>query len=220
MTGQQWVGAVLAALITVSAALLTQIGTWAARTRRSLQADLEILKGLPMGSLESNALTWSINRRTQDLVVRTNTESGRDGWLFVTIGLVSSIVTAVALLSGEQLSSPDKEPLTVLVSWGLALFYVAFGIYLWVSAWRRRVVLSRRLFEPDTPILKLRERWKARIERRRLGKSGAPGSPTADPELAAPDSAATSPGDQTAAVPPRSSRRERWRSRWRRLRGA
>jgi len=240
---EAWVGAigtVAPAVIALAGTALIQIGTWPARARRALRSDLEIVNDLPDGP-ERVALTDSILRRTQNLVIRANQPRFVD-WLVLTRRRV--VVTLLALLvvllgmsviadratkaSGRAAASvsPESSPgefdaalktiahaqVVLTLNWIAIAMVITLGVALIMHDGRFAQMTAQRekQFPPHDP---------ANVGPR-APQSVSGDQHTPDPEPAVPDSAATSPGDQTAAALTPSSRRERWRSRWRRLRGA
>jgi len=246
--GQQWVGAlgtVVGAVIALAATALAQIGTWRARARRAIKSDLEIVNELPVGSAERDALVASVLRRTQDLVVRANQTRGLDRFVgnakrFLLTELALAVPAAAmayiglrAMRNGDAAigdlpraaSRAETDALNRVI---VHAQFVTNATYpAWVAVLTLMAVVGWCSFRFD----QIENQRKASFPPELPAKPDGHGSrsetageqpqltPDAGPEPALPDSAATSPGHQTEAESPPSSRRERWRSRWRRLRG-
>ena len=147
------IGTVAAALITLFGTLLglwlVQIGSWQARARRSIKADLEIIKDsdtinrLPIDSPVRKDLVGWVEQRTAAMVRRATTP-GFHGWLSrqpvvsVFCGLILLAAVAVGVVAGIRTGLPamrqalsDRPGLSTFLTLGAAIASiagVAFGL--------------------------------------------------------------------------------------------
>jgi len=111
--GQQWVGTVAPAVIALAGTALIQIGSWPARARRAIRSDLEIVNDLPDGP-ERVALTDSILRRTQNLVIRANQPRFVDSLVLttrrvvLTLMFLFSALVALSLLANYAVNASGR----------------------------------------------------------------------------------------------------------------